>query len=283
MKSQISIFAIVIAALMMCTACGGQGGLHHAVDTVAVATTKLADTTSFVKLNGERCEICAEASISYPVQCVDAATLEQVPRWFASTVLEAPDSVSLPDAMRLSVVNTMHQYDMTAQSQNSDVQAAPMADDDAAMAVYRYNTSTTINIFGQRHGVVTFCRVEMVKKNDQVTSIAHHYYSYDLQNGNAVDLGKVFKEESLPDVCQLLKRQLLAQNKVASDDQLNELGFYNSDNLTVTQNFYFDETGLRWSFLPNELAVEAVGEPCITVPYEMLMPLAADGSVLTRF
>ena len=194
MKSHIFIFFIVAAALLMCAACGGQGGLSHAVDTVAVATTKLADTTSFVKLNGERCEICAEASISYPVQCVDAATLEQVQRWFASTVLEAPDSVSLPDAMRLSVVNTMHQYDMTAQDQHSEEQSALMADDDETEAVYRYNTNTTINIFGQHHGLVTFCRVEMVKKNDQVTSIAHHYYSYDLQNGHAVDLGKVFKE-----------------------------------------------------------------------------------------
>jgi len=39
---------------------------------------------------------------------------------------------------------------------------------------------------------------------------------------------------------------------------------------------------VTWSFLPNELAVEAVGEPRITIPYAQLKDFKSDDSILNR-
>ena len=87
----------------------------------------------------------------------------------------------------------------------------------------------------------------------------------------------------MADVCQLLRQQLLAQNNVKGNEQLNDLGYFNVENITVTRNFYFDDKGVTWSFLPNELAVEAVGEPTLTIPYNDLTDYLCDESIIQRF
>ena len=50
----------------------------------------------------------------------------------------------------------------------------------------------------------------------------------------------------------------------------------------MTRNFYFDDKGVTWSYLPNELAVEAVGEPKITIPYSELASALCDDSIISR-
>ena len=77
--------------------------------------------------------------------------------------------------------------------------------------------------------------------------------------------------------------QLLKQNNASGNEQLNDLGYFNVENMTVTRNFYFDEDGITWSYLPNELAVEAVGEPKVSISYSDLKPSACDGSIISRF
>ena len=95
-------------------------------------------------------------------------------------------------------------------------------------------------------------------------------------------MNRLFRDDALVDVCQLLRAQLLKQNNATGNEQLNDLGYFNVENLTVTRNFLFDDTGITWSYLPNELAVEAVGEPRITIPYADLEPYLCDDSFVKR-
>ena len=97
-----------------------------------------------------------------------------------------------------------------------------------------------------------------------------------------IDVNRLFRDDALGDVCQLLRQQLLAQNKVEGNEQLNDLGYFNVENITVSRNFYFNDDGVTWSYLPNELAVEAVGEPRITIPYGDLKPSLCENSILER-
>jgi len=122
----------------------------------------------------------------------------------------------------------------------------------------------------------------VVKKNDKVTSVTHRYYSFDVESQSFIDLSRMFRDDALADVCQLLRKQLLAQNNAKGNEQLNDLGYFNVENISVTRNFYFDDNGVTWSYLPNELAVEAVGEPKITIPYSDLDDYLCDDSIIKK-
>ena len=195
----------------------------------------------------------------------------------AAFVLNAPDSLNLNDALRATVSNTLHQYDFVELP--ADDQGA---EDDGAQLVYKYNTTTTVNVHYNQNDIITFCKTEVVRKNDKVTSVTHRYYSFDLLTMAYIDLHKLFREDAMADVTQLLRARLMAQNKATSDDQLNDIGYFNVDNLTVTRNFYFGDNGITWSYLPSQLAVDAIGEPQIALTYDQLAPLACDGSVIHR-
>lgn len=267
---------IVLAVTVIACKNGAQKSPSEAGD-VLLDSCRLTDTTSFVKSNGERCAIYADASIVYPKTFHDRAATEQLQRLFAAFVLNAPDSLNLEDAMHATVSNTLHQYDFIEQWPNEEAD-----EENDAQLVYKYNTLTTVRVCYNNNDVITFCKNEVVKKNDKITSETNRYYSFDLTTMNYIDLHKLFREDALTDVTQLLRTQLLKQNNANSDDQLNDLGFFNVDNLSVTRNFCFSDKGVTWSYMPGQLAIDAVGEPKILLTYDQLTPLACDGSILHR-
>jgi hypothetical protein len=244
---------------------------------VAVKSQQLSDASSFTLSNGERCSIVAEATIDYPVTGTNGVAVDSLQRLFAAYVLESGDSLSLQEAMRQVVANSMHQYDFMEEPMTEAV-----ADEAAEMNTLKYATSTRVAPMYNKNGVVTFERVDVVKKNDKVTSVTHRYYSFDVENQTYIDVNRLFRDDAVADVCQLLRQQLLAQNNATGNEQLNDMGYFNVENITVTRNFFFDDKGVTWSYLPNELAVEAVGEPRITVPYADLSDYKCDDSILDR-
>ena len=245
---------------------------------VTLKSQQLNDKSTFKLSNGERCTIVADATIDYPVATTAGAPVDSLQQLFAAYVLESGDSLSLSEAMRQIVVNSMHQYDFMDEPVNDEA----ITDEVALPSALTYATSTRITPIYNKNGVVTFERVDVVKKNDKVTSVTHRYYSFDVETQTFIDVNRLFRDDAIGDVCQLLKQQLLKQNNASGNEQLNDLGYFNVENITVSRNFFFDEDGVTWSYLPNELAVEAVGEPKISIPYGEMSDFLCDNSIIER-
>ena len=278
MKTKVFTLLILLSIIGLQSSCGKlkSGNADDGKPAVTVKTQVLNDNSSFKMSNGERCTIVSDASIDYPVSAGEGMPMDSLQRLFAAYVLESGDSLSLQEAMRQVVANSMHQYDFMPEPVNKNEA------DESSELTLKYATSTRITPIYNKRGVVTFERVDVVKKNDKVTSITHRYYSFDVKNQCFIDLSRLFRDDAIADVCQLLKQQLLNQNNVTGNEQLNDLGYFNVENITVTGNFYFDDKGVTWSYLPNELAVEAVGEPKITVSYDDLKDYLCDESIIER-
>ena len=264
------------ALLVSCSESGTKKG-GDGKPAVTIKSQHLSDNSGFTLSNGERCTIVADATIDYPVSTANGVAVDSLQRLFAAYVLESGDSLTLQDAMRQVVTNSMHQYDFMGEPASEQELA-----DDEVMTTLKYATSTRITPIYNKNGVVTFERVDVVKKNDKVTSVTHRYYSFDVETQTYIDVNRLFRDDAIADVCQLLKQQLLKQNNAVGNEQLNDLGYFNVENISVTHNFYFDDKGVTWSFLPNELAVEAVGEPKIFIPYDDLSDYLCEGSIIQR-
>ena len=279
MKTKAFQFAILLIFTMLLISCGknSSGSKGDGKPAVTVKIQQLNDNSAFTMANGERCTIVADATIEYPVSAGEGVPIDSLQRLFAAYVLESGDTLSLQDAMRQVVANSMHQYDFMQEPVDKDE-----ADESEDLTTLKYATSTRITPVYNKNGVVTFERVDVVKKNDKVSSVTHRYYSFDVETMTYIDVNRLFSEDAIADVCQLLQQQLLSQNNAKGNEQLNDLGYFNVENLTVTRNFYFDDNGVTWSFLPNELAVEAVGEPKITIPYGDLSESLCENSIIER-
>ena len=281
MKRKVFTLLILLSATALLFSCSKTRSSKNGdgKPAITVKTQRLSDTSGFTMSNGERCTIVAEASIDYPVSTASGAAVDSLQRLFAAYVLESGDTLSLPEAMQQVVANSMHQYDFM----NGPLSDAEEAEASEGLATLKYATSTRVTPIYNQNGVVTFERVDVVKKNDKVTSVTHRYYNFDVETQTFIDVNRLFRDDAIADVCQLLKQQLLTQNNATGNEQLNDLGYFNVENITVTRNFYFDENGVTWSYLPNELAVEAVGEPKITIPYADLESSLCEESIIQRF
>ena len=278
-KTKLFTLFILLSFTALLFSCGNNSLVSKGdgKPAVTVKTQHMNDNSSFTMSNGERCTIVADATIDYPVSAVDGVAIDSLQRLFASVVLESGDSLSLQEAMRQVVANSMHQYDFMQEPVNKDE-----ADESEDLATLKYATSTRITPIYNKNGVVTFERVDVVKKNDKVSSVTHRYYSFDVTTQSCIEVNQLFRDDAVADVCQLLRQQLLTQNNVTGNEQLNDLGYFNVENISVTRNFYFDDKGVTWSYMPNELAVEAVGEPKITIPYSDLEPFLCENSIIER-
>ena len=281
MKTKAFTLFILLSVTLLTLSCGkgSSGKGKSSAPAVTVQSQHLSDKSGFTMSNGDRCTIVAEATIDYPVKAGKDMAIDSLQRLFAAYVLESGDSLSLNEAMQQVVSNSMHQYDFMVEPITEDEK---MEVQEAEAATLKYATSTRITPIYNKNGVVTFERVDVVKKNDKVTSVTHRYYSFDVETQSFIDLNRLFRDDALTDVCQLLKQQLLAQNNATGNEQLNDLGYFNVENITVSRNFYFDDEGVTWSYLPNELAVEAVGEPRITIKYADLDACKCDDSLIDR-
>ena len=280
MRTKVFTLLIFLSIIGLLSSCGKlrPGKADDGKPAVIVKTQQLSDKSSFTMSNGERCTITADAAIDYPVTTGQGLSVDSLQRLFAAYVLESGDSLSSQEAMRQVVANSMHQYDFMQEPVDKNV--ADEASED--MTTLKYATSTRITPIYNKHGVVTFERVDVVKKNDRVTSITHRYYNFDVESQTFIDVNRLFRDDAVADVCQLLRQQLLQQNNATGNEQLNDLGYFNVENLMVTSNFYFDDHGVTWSYLPNELAVEAIGEPKITISYGDLKDALCDDSIIKR-
>ena len=279
MKTKAFTLFILLSVTLLTLSCGkgSSGKGKSSAPAVTVQSQHLSDKSGFTMSNGDRCTIVAEATIDYPVKAGKDMAIDSLQRLFAAYVLESGDSLSLNEAMQQVVSNSMHQYDFMQEPVDKNE-----TDESEDLTTVKYATSTRITPIYNKHGVVTFERVDVVKKNDKVTSVTHRYYSFDVETQSFIDLNRLFRDDALADVCQLLKQQLLAQNNATGNEQLNDLGYFNVENITVSRNFYFDDEGVTWSYLPNELAVEAVGEPRISIKYADLDACKCDDSLIDR-
>ena len=274
----IQVVTLMSLGLWLMSCSGSSSSSFDSADTVTVAMVKMTDTTSFTKSNGEKCQIFAESSFNYPTSYRNKELLAALQRLYAQNVLEAPDSLSLNDAMRACVANSLKQYEFS----DSILEDEDLTDYPPQQTTIKYNTSINVIVHYKARGIFNVCRVEVVKKNDKISSVTHRYYTFDLDNMKRVGLNDLFAENCINEVTKLLRTSLLEQNKVKTDEELNDLGYFNIDNLSATDNFCFDADGLTWSFLPNQLAVYAVGEPRVTIDYRTLLKLASEKSTIRR-
>lgn len=97
-----------------------------------------------------------------------------------------------------------------------------------------------------------------------------------------VTLGDMFRDDSFDKLTAQLKEKLMDDKGASNEDELNDLGYFNLPNLSVTSNFFFTSRGVTWSYDSSVIAVASVGEPTINIDYDDLEPFYSDNSILKR-
>ncbi len=280
MKKSLTIFALACILIgMMATSCTHDEKKSSKVsaDSISFTSLKMGDTTSFTKSDGEICKELVDVSATYPAFFKDKTTTQKLQKLYITAILNGNDSLRIADAIKEFTLNLSQQNALG--NNGSDVDGEN--EENYENEIDKFVITVNITVAYHQNNVVTFCKEETIRKND-VAAKNHKYYNFDLETMKLIDLS-MFRDDAINDICSLLKNKLMEQNQVNTGDELNDLGYFNIDNLSVTTNFSFEEDGITWSYLPQELAADANLEPKISLSYRNLMQFASEKSVLKRF
>lgn len=260
---------------MLVNSCKGES-------EVTLATDSIVEQSSFKKSNGEMCKIKTTIIAAYPSQYKDKGALEKLQQLFNTTVLMSPAKVtSIKEALSARAKALMAQNNTSDPSTEGE-EGVNESDFDP-IDIGDFEIIVRISSVYNQKQLLSFSIEKVVMKNRQVTSTSHRYVNLDLNEMRRVGISDLFSSENLSKITQMLKSKLMEKEDVHNEDELNQLGYYNLPNLSVTNNFFFTDEGVTWSYEPNEIAVAAVGEPTILMPFEDLMQFSSDKSLLNRF
>lgn len=116
---------------------------------------------------------------------------------------------------------------------------------------------------------------------NEYTGGAHGIYNstflnVDLRRLCLVRLDDLFKSDHKEALTDLLWTQLMADNKVTTRQELEDMGYASTGDLEPTENFYLGQEGITFYYNVYDIAPYVMGPTKITLSYENIQPLLSD-------
>ncbi len=268
-----SVLIVLMLLPLITDSCKGNSEVTLATDSVVVED-------AFKKSNGELCKIKTSVVITYPVEYKDSEKTLQLQTLYCSALLNATNGMG-------DVKAALNDYAKSIIAINQPLTMSQdsiyNSDDFEDIDVDNFEIVVKITDVYNKNGFLSFCCENTVRKNNNETSISHSYVNLDLMLMKKLSHSDLFLSQSESEITQMLKSKLLETNKVRSEDELyNSCGFFNLQNLSVTDNFFFSDDGITWCYEPGVIAVQTVGETSLQLPFEELMRFKCEDSPLNR-
>lgn len=132
-------------------------------------------------------------------------------------------------------------------------------------------------------------QVQLYQKNllvyrtryEEYTGGAHGIYmtsfiNFDLRTLTPIHLSDLFADDYEEALTDLLWNQLMADNHVATRQELEDLGYGSTGDLTPTENFYIGREGITFYYNVYDIAPYVMGAIEISLPYEIMSHLLKD-------
>lgn len=138
-------------------------------------------------------------------------------------------------------------------------------------------------------------RIQLYYKNllvyryyyEEYTGGAHGVYmtsflNMDLRTLRPIHLDDIFVSDYQEALTDLLWNQLMADNNVTSRQELEDLGYTSTGDLTPTENFYLSKEGITFFYNIYEITPYVMGAIQISLPWEMMLHLMSDDTMVVN-
>jgi len=145
--------------------------------------------------------------------------------------------------------------------------------DELNHAWYNYSKSIESKSIFNKDGVLV-CKIDTY----DYTGGAHGNYAslflnFDLLTGKQIHLKDLFNEGYEEELTRLLLAELEKSNKVTTEAELEEIGYFITEPLSPTENFYLNEDGISFFYNVYEIAPYVMGTTTIKLSFQAVESL----------
>lgn len=152
-------------------------------------------------------------------------------------------------------------------------------DIDAWYSYYKY-VSSHIQFYGGDL-LIYRCRYEEYTGGAQGI-YKTNYLNLNLKTMVPIHLDDLFVSNYKEALTDLLWNQLMADNRVTTHQELEEMGYCSTGNLEPTENFYISKEGITFHYNVYEITPYIMGAVDITIPYDMMQHLLNNDAYIIK-
>ncbi len=278
-KQTVSFFLLLFAGNILFFSCGNMRNKSEATlkfDSIQVNRTAhlFQDTAK------PTCNIVI--NFSYISETPDSVLKDSLNAYFLSTCFGQKYATGLP---REAVKNYTQTY---VNEYRSDLE--PMyTKEKETWKDDGMNTDAWYSYYKTIESHVQLCTDQLLvyrSHMEEYTGGAHGIYmtyfaNFDLRTHKLLQIEDIFVEDYREKLTGLLWKKLMADNKVASRQEAEELGYGTTGELEPTNNFYLSRKGITFYYNIYEIAPYAMGAIEICLPWNMLKEIKNDQFDLT--
>ena len=164
----------------------------------------------------------------------------------------------------------------------SPAENIPSELEDETEKVSKYEINHNITPIFNSCNIFCVMKNTNMKKDGNSTIETNNYFSFNTSNCSRINIMDIIKDEYSTDINNLLKERLMQQEGVGNQSQLIDLGYFNIDNLSINNNFFFKDNKIVFAYEPYEIACLQVGEVCIALEIDELTPYIKENSILSK-
>lgn len=274
-----NLYLFLVILLISAVSCKNAKSGNGTDENPLTFKTITAADTLLIKLHylGEQ-NVFVKYTVDFPESYLDGENTVALKNLFYTEVLGCDSVILSPDkALQKAVENYSGRFSSVDYVDSLSLHEASEMPDNVLSEIQVKTVFNSDTIF-------SVCKSRTTTNNAEKPMKEHVYYNIDLRNMRLLELTDLFAEESLDPLNQMLKNKLLEQNNVKTEDDLIQLGYFNLDNLFAGNNFYINEKGITWNFLPLEISCFNIGETEIFLSYAELTPLMEDTpSIISKY
>lgn len=113
-------------------------------------------------------------------------------------------------------------------------------------------------------------------------TIIHTNRVFDLKTGERITEAEIFVEDYQDDLAKIIVDAIALCNNVDKASDLENIGFFNINEIYPNKNFYVDDIGITYTFNEYEIAAYVVGATSVRIPYEKIRHLLRKESPIAR-
>ncbi|MCK9159788.1 MAG: RsiV family protein [Bacteroidaceae bacterium] len=123
---------------------------------------------------------------------------------------------------------------------------------------------------------------------NEFTGGAHGIYSskflnFDLNAMRPLQLSDLFIDDYSDELTDLIWSQLMADNKVKTHDELQDLGYGSTGDIAPTENFYLSDKYITFYYNVYDITPYVMGATEVKIPYEQIQQLLKKKSIIDEF
>ena len=269
MLSQACCICLIIAS----ASCG-----HKAADPVGSNTLSMEIDSVYVCdsiTDQSGIKITTSLSIVYPSKFMTTKAQTDI---LAGLISDAVFNIKETDFSKVAkgvVDDRLASYSLT-QNGIDDSQ------EDETVPISRYDIHQSVGIAYHNFDILCIEKKSATIKDHKPSLSSSAFYSFDLIGKKRIALSDIFSDSDIPQINDLIKKQLLSKEKCGNTDQLADIGYFNVDNLSATDNFTLSDKGIIFHYNPLEIACYAVGAVNILIPFSDIEQYVLEQSPIAR-